>query len=231
MAPGSPAAPAAGMTSERGHDIASPRPSPRPRASAEPGAIRCQSGRNGAPPSRFVLPDGGQCRAGTGEPKVSRRHSPTTPDPPCLPGPGCRDARPGGRRESSVRQTSAEGANGSRLSGCACGRDDVREGARHRIPSAVTPAARKRRAGGYSLPERPKRCSALAVRPPGRRAAPSRDRRAEGLPKALPNDARATVPPDPGPRDARPGGRPGEAGASLNRNTAKAGAHEANGRG
>ena len=141
------------------------------QAQRAPGPIGCQSGREDtgtspassgrrallssshaqAPP--FVLPDGAQRRAGTGEPRASRRHSRTPPRPRWLSGPGSRDARPGRRGERSVQQTSAEGANGSRLSGFACGRKDAGARKPPKTPLPARPAEkcrgeRHRRAGG-----------------------------------------------------------------------------------
>jgi len=64
--------------------------------------------------------------------------------------------RPGRRGERSVQPTSAEGANGSRLSGFACGRDDVLRG-RHDLTSPPpSPRPSAARAGAYWLPERPR---------------------------------------------------------------------------
>jgi len=76
------------VTPRKKHGLASSRPSPRPRASAEPGSIRSQSGGGGPPISPRVIPHAAQRRCGIGEPGASRGHSRTNPQPPCLPDPG-----------------------------------------------------------------------------------------------------------------------------------------------
>ncbi len=126
----------------------SPPSSPRP---SEARAGACQSGSNSAlaEPLAPVSPlegemsaqptEGGEQRqrrraalsprhpgrrAGIGEPRALRQRSDKRGKHPASPVPGRACACPGRREERLERQTPAEGANGSRLSGFACGRDD-----------------------------------------------------------------------------------------------------------
>ena len=109
--------------------------------------------------------------------------------------------RPGRRGERSVQPTSAEGANGSRLSGFACGRDDVLRG-RHDLTSPrPSPRPSAARAGAYWLPERPRghRNLSRVLRTP--RSPPRHPTR-----RPLLSSSRARRSRDPGPASRGPMG-------------------------
>ncbi len=92
----------------------------------------------------------------------------------------------------------AEGTNGSRLFGFACGRDDGLRKWRDLASPRPSPRTSNARSGAYWLPERQRGRQNLSLHHPARSSAKMRDRRAESLAAALTQKRQPPCLPGPG---------------------------------